>query len=189
MSPLRLLQMPLRREQAAKMSCKKNRCLMRPRAVSRSLAISLLLVLLASLGACPDSPWQETRDWKAALALADAAWRRDDSLAAKSAYLRAARVASWRDDWEGILAAACGMKVIEAVKGDYFNTRAMLVLALTGAEKSPSSQGMRAVSKAFAAIGEADAAAMVLSKIRPDWPQAGAETFRDLALWNCWAAG
>ncbi len=97
--------MPPQGEQATSILRQKNKWPLRSRAVSRSLVISLLLVLLASLGACPDSPPQETHDWKAALALADDAWQRGDLLEAKSAYLRAARIASWKEDWEGILAA------------------------------------------------------------------------------------
>ena len=121
------------------------------------------------------------------LALAQAAWQRGDLLEAQSAYLRAARIASWRDDWEGILAAACGMKRIEGARGLYLNTRSVLVLAMIGAERKRSGAGLRAVANAFAAIGERDAAAMVLSKIEPGWRQPDDDSFTDSGSWNCWA--
>ena len=187
MSPRRLVQIPLPREQATGISCRKNRCLLVRRAVGRSLAVSLLLVLMASLGACPDSSRQETHDWKAALALADNAWRRGDLLEAQSAYLRAARIASWKDDWKSILTAACGMKRIEGARGLYLNTRSVLVLAMVGAERKRSEAGLRAVANALTAIGEQDAAAMVLSKIEPGWRQPDDDSPDDVTLWDCWA--
>jgi len=177
--------MLLRGEQATKNLRQENRWPLRSRAVSRSLVISLLLVLMASLGACSDSSRQETQDWKTVLALADAAWRRNDLLEAQSAYLRAARIASWKDDWKGILRAACGTRRIEDARGLYLNTRSVLVLAMIGAERNRSGAGLRAVANAFSAIGEPDAAAMVLSKIEPGWNRSSDDSLDHSALRNC----
>lgn len=130
------------------------------------IAVSMLL-LAAAPWACRDFDRREESDWKAVLALAQAAWQRGDRLEAQSVYLRAARIASWKDDWEGILAAACGMKRLEDVRGYHFNTRSILVLAMISAERSRSAAGLRAVADAFITIGEQEAAAMVLSKVEP----------------------
>ncbi len=189
MSPRKFRQMPPQGDPATRISPEKTEWPLRSRAVGRSLAISLLLVLMASLGACLDSPRQETHDWKAVLALAHAAWQRGDLLEAQSAYLRAARIASWKDDWKGILTAACGMRRIEGARGLYLNTRSVLVLAMIGAERNKSGTGLRAVANAFTTIGERDAAAMVLSKIEPGWLQSDNDSFTDLGPWNCGAGG
>lgn len=171
--------MPLRRDVATKIFRQRNR--------ARSVGVLPLLILMTSLGACPDSSLREAQDWKAALAFADAAWERGDRIEAKSAYLRAARIASWRDDWKGILAAACGMERIESMRGFYFNTRSILVLAMIGAEKNRSGAGLRAVADAFIAIAELEAAAMALSKIEPSWRQSDDDSYADSGGWNCWA--
>jgi hypothetical protein len=186
---LRRFRQTLRVEQATKILRQKNEWPLRSLAVGRSLAVALLLVLLASLGACPDSTRRETHDWKAAVAFADAAWQRGDLLEAQSAYLRAARIASWKDDWKGMLAAACGMKRIEDARAIYLNTRSVLVPAMIGAERNRSGTGLRAVAQAFTTIGERDAAAMVLSKVEPGWPQSDNDSFTDSGPWNCKAGG
>jgi hypothetical protein len=61
------------------------------------------------LAAC-DFNGREIPDWKPVLALADTAQDRGEVYYAKSLYLQVRRLAASRDDWAGLLAAACGIK-------------------------------------------------------------------------------
>jgi hypothetical protein len=112
---------------------------------------------------------QEIRDWKPILALADAARGRGDLYYAKHLYLQAGKFAVWRDDWAGLLAAACGTKTLERERGLYSSTNALLLRAMVAAEKRQSRSGLAAVAKAFAALGEDKVASMVLSLVGKDW--------------------
>ena len=112
---------------------------------------------------------QEIRDWKPILALADAAWGRGDLYYAKHLYLQAGKFAVWRDDWAGLLAAACGIKQLERERGPYSSANALLLRAMVAAEKRQSQAGLVAVAKAFAALGEDQVASMVLSLVGKDW--------------------
>ena len=112
---------------------------------------------------------QEIRDWKPILALADAAWGRGDLYYAKHLYLQAGKFAVWRDDWAGLLAAACGIKQLERERAPYSAANALLLRAMVAAEKRQSQAGLVAVAKAFAALGEDQVASMVLSLVGKDW--------------------
>jgi len=85
------------------------------------------------------------------------------ALNARSLYGQAARIASWSDDWNGLLAAACGLKKVESKRETYFATRTALVRAMIAAERQRSAPGLNSVANAFAAIGEDNAAAMETS--------------------------
>src|SRR5262249_20632019 len=87
----------------------------------------------------------------------------------KHLYLQGARLAGWRDDWAGLLAAACGIKNLERERGPYSSTNALLLRAMVVAEKKQSQSGLVAVAKAFAVLGENKVASMVLSRIGKDW--------------------
>jgi hypothetical protein len=104
------------------------------------------------------------------IALADASREQGDLYGARHLYLRGAQLASWAEDWRGILVAACGLKGLERKDLNYFDTHTMLVRAIMAAEGKQSRAGMSAVAKAFADIGQHEAAAMVLRRIRTDWP-------------------
>jgi hypothetical protein len=82
---------------------------------------------------------REIPDWKPVLALADAAWEKGDLYYAKSLYLQAGKFAVWRDDWTGLLAAACGIKKLERERGPYSSTNALLRRAMVAAEKTQKS--------------------------------------------------
>jgi hypothetical protein len=75
----------------------------------------LLLVALASLR--PDLDRIELPDWKPVVALADAAWEQGDLSAARRLYLQVEQIASSQQDWEGLVAAACGVKKLDGWKG------------------------------------------------------------------------
>jgi hypothetical protein len=128
---------------------------------------------------------REIPDWKSVLALADAAQEKGDLYYAKSLYLQGGRFAVWRDDWAGLLAAACGIKKMERERGPYSSTNALLLRAMVAAEKRQSRSGLVAVGKAFAAFGEDKAASMVLSRVGKDWVEQANDP-ADLVSPNCW---
>jgi hypothetical protein len=141
------------------------------RTISYAVAIGpfLLMVVLAWLH--PDLSRTEIPDWRPTLALADAAWERGDLYAARSLYLQLDQIASWQEDWEGLMAAACGIKRLDGTEGPYSKTFAILIRAVRAAESRQSRAGIVAVAGAFAAAGHDKAASMVLSRISPDWPE------------------
>jgi hypothetical protein len=118
---------------------------------------------------------QEIPDWKPILALADAARGRGDLYYAKHLYLQAGKFAVWRDDWAGLLAAACGIEQLERKRGPYSAANALLFRAMVAAEKRQSQAGLVAVAKAFAALGEDQVASMVLSLVESKKPIDSAE--------------
>src|SRR5262249_47261989 len=101
----------------------------------RYRAILLALLVLAALAwtQC-DFSGRGIPDWKSVLALADAAQEKGDLYYAKSLYLQGGRLAVWRDDWAGLLAAACGIRKLEREKGPYSFTNALLLRAMVAAE-------------------------------------------------------
>lgn len=119
------------------------------------------LVLAALAWTQCDFSGREIPDWRPVLALADAAQEKGDLYYAKSLYLHGGRLAVWRDDWAGLLAAACGVKKLERERGPYSSTNALLLRGMVAAEKRQSRLGLVAVAKAFAALGEDKVASMV----------------------------
>jgi hypothetical protein len=120
--------------------------------------------------------------WQDRLPKAEAALRAGDIYAARSFYSQTARIASWSDDWTGILAAACGLKKLERARDNYFATRATLVRAMIAAQNRRSLQGLHAVANAFAAIGDHNAAALARSRMPAATPEGMAQSS---PLWTC----
>jgi len=149
-------------------------------------AVLLLFLFLAALAwmQC-DFSGREITDWKPVLELAEAARERGDLYYAKSLYLQVGRLAAGRDDWEGLLAAACGMKKLDRQRGRYSATNTLLLRAMVAAETSQSRSGMAAVGKAFSALGEDKVASMVLSRIGTNWVDKTDES-PDVASPGCW---
>jgi hypothetical protein len=116
-----------------------------------------------------DFSGREIPDWKPVLVLADSAREKGDLYYARHLYLQAAKFAVWRDDWSGLLAAACGIKTLERERGPYSSTNSLLLDAMVAAEKTQSRSGLVAVAKAFEALGEDKVASMVLSRVGKDW--------------------
>jgi hypothetical protein len=133
----------------------------------------------------PDFDRQAVPDSKPTLALADAAQEKGDLYYAKSLYLQGARLAVWRDDWAGILTAACGIKKLERERGPYSSTNMLLLNAMVAAEKQQSRSGLVAVANAFRVLGEDNVAAMVLSRIEKNWV-AGTNDSTDIVSPGCW---
>ena len=132
--------------------------------------VLLSFVFLAALAwTRRDFNGREIPDWKPVLALADTARERGDLYYAKSLYLQVGRLAASRDDWAGLLAAACGIKKRDRERGRYSATNMLLLRAMVAAEAKQSRSGMAAVGKAFSALGEDRVASMVLSRIRTNW--------------------
>ena len=132
--------------------------------------VLLSFVFLAALAwTRSDFNGREIRDWKPILALADTAREKGDLYYARSLYLQVGKLAAWRDDWAGLLAAACGIQKRDRDRGRYSATNMLLLRAMVAAEAKQSQSGMTAVGKAFSALGEDKVASMVLSRIRTDW--------------------
>ena len=123
------------------------------------------------------------------LVLAALAWTQcdfsGDLYYAKSLYLQGGRLAVWRDDWAGLLTAACGIKKLEKGRGPYSSTNALLLRAMVAAEKRQSRSGLVAVAKAFAALGEDKASSMVLSRIGKNWVEETNDS-ADIVSPSCW---
>jgi hypothetical protein len=143
------------------------------------------LVLAALTWSQCDFSGREIPDWRPVLALADAAQEKGDLYYAKSLYLQGGRLAVWRDDWAGLLAAACGVKKLEREKGPYSSTNALLLRAMVAAEKRQSRSGLVAVAKAFAALGDNKVAPMVLSRIGKNWVEETNHS-ADTVSPSCW---
>src|SRR5262249_32465965 len=133
--------------------------------ISYRASLPAFLVLMALTWTQCDFGRQENPDWKTILALADAARERRDLYYAQHLYLQAGKFAVWRDDWAGLLAAACGIKTLERETGPYSSTNAFLLSAMVAAKKNQSRSGLAAVAKAFAALGHDEVASMVLSLV------------------------
>ena len=129
----------------------------------------------------PDIP-----DWKPVLALAATAQEKGDLYYAKSLYLQAGSLADWREDWEGLIAVACGIYKLDKQKGHYSPTNQLLLRAMIAAETKQSQSGMIAVAKAFEGLGEDKVASMVLSRIQKDWTE-NANDPADVLLPDCLA--
>jgi hypothetical protein len=139
--------------------------------------------LLASLF-MTDFKWQEPADRTAAFAHAEAARQDGDLYGARWLYSHAARVAFWYRDWEGVLAAACGVKKLDNARESDVTTHHLLLQAMIAAESRQSRAGMTAVARAFASLGRDQAAAMALSRVRAEWPDDVADL--DKSFSECW---
>ena len=149
-------------------------------------AVLLSFVFLAALAwTRRDFNGREIPDWKPVLVLADTARERGDLYYAKSLYLQVGRLAAWRDDWAGLLAAACGIKKPDRERGRYSATNMLLLRAMVAAETKQSRSGMAAVGKAFSALREDKVASMVLSRIRTNWVDKTDDS-ADVASPGCW---
>jgi len=131
-----------------------------------------LVLLLFMLGILSVSWWfgldageQNTRDWKQLIANAEISREHGDLNRADDLYLQAGRVASWRRDWVGLYAAACGMsKLYEGNSSGVI--RGLLVGAMLAAQDQRSEEGLRIVANAFASMGQDSLANMALPRIQ-----------------------
>jgi hypothetical protein len=155
------------------------------RAMSDRASLLVFLVLATLIWTQCDFSGRKIPDWKPVLALADTAWINGDLDYARHLYLQAGKFAVWRDDWAGLLAAACGIKTLESKRGPYSSANALLLRAMVAAEKRQSQSGLVAVAKAFAALGEDKVASMVLSLVGNDWVEETNDS-ADIVSAGCW---
>ena len=97
----------------------------------------LLLIVLASV--YPGLNRAEIPDWRPLISLADEASNRGDRYEARRLYLQVDRVAYWRKDWEGLVAAACRINKLDGVNRPYSRALAILFRASTTAERARKS--------------------------------------------------
>jgi hypothetical protein len=155
----------------AQRSFEANRRIRRRQAIAFGGALLLFLLMVAMAFMRPDFNRRESPDWKPVLALAEAALAKGELLEARGLYLRTGRLAGWREDWAGLLAAACGVKKLERERGPYSTTNMLLLRAMIAAETRQSRSGMAALARAFASVEQHETASMVLARIRPNWPE------------------
>ena len=109
--------------------------------VVRDWSLSFIFVSVGFAWMRPDFNREEIPDWRPVLARAEASMEKRELYEARSFYSRAARLASWREDWGGLLAAACGMKMLDHESGPYSNVHTILVRAMMAAERQRKSSG------------------------------------------------
>jgi len=149
-------------------------------ALAGYMAVGLpILFLFASLWL--NGKWEEPADWKLAFAQAEAARREGNLYEARWLYSQTGRVAFWYRDWQGILAAACGMKKVDNARDGFFATRTLVVQAMIAAELRESRAGLMAAAQAFRSLGEDKAAVTSLGRIKPGWPDETAPPHSSLA--------
>jgi len=133
-------------------------------------ALLALGALVASLSLV-DFDRRPAVDWKSILEQAAIARESGDLTDARSLYARAARVAFWYKEWEGLLASACGLSKLDGGKKNRSYVDDMLVQAMIAAEGAQSRVGIENVARAFIALGQEQAAAMAISSLKSHWPQ------------------
>jgi len=85
------------------------------RVITYTVAISLFLLILVLASRYSDLNRTEISDWRQIISLAEEASNRGDRYQARRLYLQADRVAYWRQDWEGLVAAACRINSLDGV--------------------------------------------------------------------------
>ena len=155
------------------------------RTITYSASFLALLALAGLIWEQFDFNGREIPDWKPVIALADAAQEKGDLYYAKSLYLQAGRLSVWRDDWAGLLVAACGTQKLERERGLYSSTNVLLLRAMVAGEKKQSRSALVAVAKAFAANGQDKVSSMVLSHIGKDWIEETSDS-ADIVSPGCW---
>jgi hypothetical protein len=156
----------------------------RCRVITYIAAVSPLLVMLVLASLHPDLNRTETPDWRPLISLADEASNRGDRYQARGLYLRVDRVAYWRKDWEGLVAAACRINALDGVSLPYSTALSILFRASTTAESAQSRRGLATVAKSLSLLGSDEAASAILARIQPSWPNE-AITFDHLTLGGC----
>jgi hypothetical protein len=144
-------------------------------------AVSPLLLMLVLASLFPDLNRTEIPDWKPLISLADEASNTGDRYQARRLYLRVDRVAYWRKDWQGLVAAACGINRLDGINQPYSRALSILFRASATAERAQSRRGLLTVAKSLSLLGSDEAAYTVLARIQPSWPNE-AITFDNLTL-------
>src|SRR5687767_11626071 len=109
-------------------------------------AVSPFLLLIVLAGVYPDLNRTEVSNWRPLVSLADEALNRGDRFEARRLYLQVDRVAYWRKDWEGLVAAACRINKVDGVNRPNSKALSILFRASTTAERAQSRQGLATVA-------------------------------------------
>jgi hypothetical protein len=139
------------------------------RAIKYIAAVSPLLLLLVLASIYPAFNRTEIPEWRQLVSLADQALNRGDRYEARRLYLQVDRVAYWRKDWGGLVAAACRINKLDGVNGPSSKALAILFRASTAAELAQSYRGLATVALSLSMLGSNEAASAVLDRIQPNW--------------------
>ena len=134
--------------------------------------VLLVLVLLGLPGkwwTVPRLSAPASRNWEPALAQAELSKEKGDLYRAWSYYAESAQLASAADDWQGLLAVACGLQKLGDSLEPSMNSHTMLIRAMVAAHRKHSSEGLEAVAMAFRVTGEWFAS-LALSRIQENSP-------------------
>ena len=153
----------------------------RLRVITYIATASSLLLMLVLARLYPDLNRTEIPDWRPLISLADEAANRGDWYGARHLYLQVDRVAYWRQDWEGLVAAACRIHQLDGVNRPYSRALSILFRASMTAERAESRRGVVTVAKSLSLLGSDEAASAVLVRIQPSWPEE-AISFDNLTL-------
>jgi hypothetical protein len=145
----------------------------------------LLALTLAHMQ--PELDNQELPDWKPMLALAEVMREKGELANASDLFSRAGRLAGWKEDWAGLLAAACGMKKLHGDTGPHSVTHALVLRAAVAAETRQSRSGLAAAAQALAALGENKAAARLSSLVHQNRATEASALSGSLSP-NCWSS-
>jgi hypothetical protein len=129
----------------------------------------LLMIALAWLH--PEFNRSEVPDWKPVVARANAALAKGDLYEARYLYGQVDQIASWKQEWEGLIAAACGFKRLDGAPGPYSKSLTVLLRATMIAENKQSRQAMVTISEAFRVIGKHEAASKIMDRVRSGSPE------------------
>lgn len=128
------------------------------------LALGFLSVALWR-GEPSKAPDRSTPLWKPSLEQAEISRKKGDLYGAANFYAYAAQAASAEDDWEGLLAVACGLQKMGDSLGPPLSSHTILSRAMAAAQRKQSTEGLQAVAIAFKMSGEWFAA-MAISRIQ-----------------------
>jgi hypothetical protein len=129
----------------------------------------LLMIVLAWLR--PEFNQPAVPDWKSVVAHANAALGKGDLYEARYLYGQVDQIASWKEEWEGLIAAACGLTRVDGVPRPYSRSLTILFRATMIAENKQSRQGIVTIAQALRVMGKDQAAAKIMDRIRSDWPE------------------
>jgi hypothetical protein len=136
----------------------------------RALPLVLLLVLIAGLlFQSPHAFKAPPIEWKKRLTWADGAVRKNDIYGALAIYDQVFREASFAEDWEALLAVACGLIKLRRLRGIGLTAETVLVRIIPTAAEQHSWRAVRCAAKGLKSLGVADIASATLSRIPEDW--------------------
>ena len=141
------------------------------RAIGYVTVISPFLLMIALAWMRPEFNRSEVLDWKPVVARANAALAKGDLYEARYLYGQVEQIASWKQEWEGLFAAACGLKRLDGAPGPYSKSLTILLRAAMVAENKQSRQAIVIIAQAFRVMEKHEVASKIIDRIRSDWPE------------------